>query len=168
MAEKNVQRGGNDSREAAAWVADAVATRRLLQLNPSMPAAVEMVTRARTHLESAATIAATDPTLCVSACHDAARQAISAHMRAAGYRAANEVGAHRLVVEYAKFMLAGVITEHDIVAVDELGRERHTAEYREFASRTITTEVATEAISIARRVVNAVSGALAGSRQRES
>ncbi len=106
-------------------------------------------------------IAAKDPTLCVSACHDAARQAISAHMRAAGYRTANEAGAHRLVVEYARFMLSAVITKADIVALDDLRRERHTAEYGEFASRTITAEVAGDALTLAKRVVGAVAGDLA-------
>lgn len=147
---------------------DAVAAGRLQRLRPSMPAAAEMVTRARTHLESAGVIAATDPTLCVSACHDAARQAISAHMRAAGYRTANEAGAHRLVVEYAEFMLPEVIAGDDIVGLDELRRERHTAEYGEFASRTITTDIAIEAIAIARRVVNAVSDALARQQQQRT
>jgi hypothetical protein len=54
-----------------------------------MAAAGEMINQARTHLRSAATIAGTDPTLAVSACDDASRQAITAHMRASGYRVAN-------------------------------------------------------------------------------
>lgn len=99
-----------------------------------MPAAGEMINRARTHLRSASTIAATDPTLALSACHDAARQAISAHMRAGGYRVANETGAHRTVIEYAEAVLAGVISGDDRVALDDLRRDRHTAEYGDFGA----------------------------------
>jgi len=82
-------------------MAEAVTTGRLQRLGPSMPAAGDMITRARTHIKSATLIASSDPTLSLSACHDAARQAVAAHMRAAGYRPANPMGAHRLVIEYA-------------------------------------------------------------------
>jgi hypothetical protein len=59
-------------------------------------------------------------------------------MRAAGYRAANKPGSHRLVVEYAEIVLADVISANDVIALDELRRDRHTAEYGDFASRAIT------------------------------
>lgn len=107
------------------WTAEALATGRLQRLRPSMPAAGDLVNRARMHLRSAGLIADNDPTLAMSACHDAARQAISAHMRATGYRATAEAGAHRLVIEYASVVLAGVISEDDVVALDELRRDRH-------------------------------------------
>ena len=119
---------------AASWTREVLAVGRLQRLQPSMAAAGEMVNRARAHLRSAELIAETDPTLAVSACHDAARQAIVAHMRAAGYRAANEPGSHRLVVEYAEIVLADVISADDVIALDELRRDRHTAEYGDFAA----------------------------------
>ena len=126
-----------------------------------MAAAGEMVNRARAHLRSAVLIAESDPTLALSACHDAARQAIAAHMRASGYRATNESGAHRLVVEYAAVVLGGVISADDAVALDELRRDRNIAEYGDFASRAINAERAREAHELAARVLNAVAATLA-------
>ncbi|MGH9029599.1 MAG: HEPN domain-containing protein [Acidimicrobiales bacterium] len=105
-------------------------------------------------------IALDDPTLSVVACHDAARQAISAHLRALGYRVTSQAGAHRLVIEYAQAALADVVDHDDLVALDELRRDRHTAEYGEFASRAIAPERADSAISLATRVVDAVARAL--------
>jgi hypothetical protein len=131
------------------------------RLQPSMGAAGEVVNRARTHLQSADLIAGTDPTLAVSTCHDAARQAITAHMRAAGYRVANEAGSHRFVLDYASVVLAGVVSEDDIVALDDLRRDRHTAEYGDFASKTITTERARQALELATRVLASVAQTLA-------
>lgn len=146
---------------ATAWVSEAVTTGRLQRLRPSMPAAGDMITRARAHLRSADAITKTDPTLAISACHDAARQAVAAHMRAFGYRVANEAGAHRLAIEYSRMVLADVITADDATALDELRRDRNTAEYGDFASRSITPARAREALRLATRVVNAVAVALA-------
>ena len=125
-----------------------------------MAAAGDMITRARTHIKSAILIASSDPTLSLSACHDAARQAVAAHMRAAGYRPANQMGAHRLVIEYADAVLGEVIASGDIPALDELRRDRHTAEYGEFAARTITADRARDAIALAGRIVDAIAANL--------
>jgi hypothetical protein len=81
-------------------------------------------------------------------------------MRAAGYRAANEPGSHRLVVEYAGIVLAGVISGDDVIALEELRRDRHTAEYGDFASRAITPERARTALALASRVVDSVATVL--------
>lgn len=86
---------------------------------------------------------------------------VSAHMRAGGYRVANEAGAHRTVIEYAGAVLAAVIGGDDLVALDGLRRDRHTAEYGDFASRVITPDRARDAVALATRVVDAVAGALA-------
>jgi hypothetical protein len=66
-----------------------------------------------------------------------------------------------LVVEYAEIVLAGAISGEDVVALDELRRDRHTAEYGDFASRSITPERAHAALALASRVVDAVAVALA-------
>lgn len=149
---------------AQAWITEAVATGRLQRLQPSMAAAGEMINQACTHVRSAELIVANDPTLSISACHDAARQAISAHIRAAGYRVTAEAGAHRLVIDYAKVVLAGVIPAADVTALDDLRRDRHTAEYGDFASRRVTPERAGNAIDLAGRVATAVAATLAGRR----
>jgi hypothetical protein len=60
-----------------------------------MAAAGDLINQARKHLHSALLIAENDPALSLTACHDAARQAITAHIRASGYRVSNEAGAHR-------------------------------------------------------------------------
>ena len=152
------------SQTAEAWIGEAITTGRLQRLQPSMAAAGEMVNRARTHIRSAEQIAGTDPTLALSACHDAARQALSAHLRAAGCRVAAEPGAHRLVIEYARIALARVFSESDLLALDDLRRDRNAAEYGDFASRNITPDRATKAIELANRVVNAIAEALSGRR----
>jgi len=126
-----------------------------------MAAAGDLINLARKHLRSAALIAEDDPTLSVAACHDAARQGITAHLRAAGYRVANEAGAHRLVIDYASIALASVVNDEDLAALDELRRDRHTAEYGDFASRAITTGRATNAIELVTRIVDAVATSLA-------
>lgn len=160
-------RGAGDQAQPdpAAWISEAIVTGRLQRLRPSMSAAGEMINRAREHLRSAQVIAASDPTLAITACHDAARQAVTAHMRAAGYRPANEAGAHRFVVEYAHVVLNNVISHDDISKLDELRRDRHTAEYGDFASQTISADRARDAHTLATGVVNAVATSLATGSQ---
>lgn len=153
MAERSKPSGGPTPE---GWIAEAVMTGRLQRLQPSMGAAGEMINRARTHLRSADLIAGTDAPLAISACHDAARQAIAAHMRASGYRVSTEAGAHRFVVEYAEVVLASTISSEDTDALDHLRRDRHTVEYGDFASRTITEKRARAALALATRVVDAI------------
>jgi HEPN domain-containing protein len=125
-----------------------------------MAAAVDLINTARKHLRSATLIAEDDPTLAVMACHDAARQAISADLRAAGYRVSNQAGAHRLIIEYAAEVLPNLINSKDLVSLDDLRRDRHIAEYGDFASRAIAPERARSAVELATRVVDAVAHAL--------
>lgn len=54
-----------------------------------------------------------------------------------------------------------MISGEDAAALDDLRRDRHTAEYGDFASRSITVERANEAVLLATRVVNAVATVLA-------
>lgn len=128
-----------------------------------MPAAGELINEARQHLDSADKIADDDPLLGIGACHDAARKAITAHLRAEGYRVTSEAGAHRTVIEYAAVALTGIVTEDDIDALNQLRRDRHTAEYGELASRTITPARVHDAIVLVNRITNAVAATLAGS-----
>jgi hypothetical protein len=131
-----------------------------------MAAAGDLINLARKHLRSSGLLADDDPTLSIAASHDAARQAVTAHLRAAGFRVANEAGAHRLVIEYAKIALAGVVNDEDLAALDELRRDRHTAEYGDFASQAITPQQARDAIELAARIVDTVAATLA--RQHQS
>jgi hypothetical protein len=54
-----------------------------------------------------------------------------------------------------------VIPGDDVVALDELRRDRYTAECGDFASRVITPERARTALALATRVVDSVATALA-------
>lgn len=155
-----------DRAAAEAWIANALLTRQLQKVQPSMEAAGDLINRARRHLRSARKLAAEDPTLGLSACHDAARQAVTAHLRAAGYRVSSEAGAHRTVVEYATVALTGLMSDADLSALDGLRRDRHTAEYGEFAERSIDENRVMDAIALGERLVSAVSKNLA-SRHRQ-
>ncbi len=103
----------------------------------------------------------------VGACHDAARKAVTAHMHANGYRAANAAGAHRLVVEDAAVVLGGIASVEDATDLDYLRRDRHIAEYGDFASRSLTSARVREAIALGARITSAIADALAGKGPRD-
>ena len=147
--------------EPARWLADAVVTRDLDRIKPDMAAAGFRINDARSNVTGARMVSTTTPTLAVSACHDAARKAITAHMVANGYRPKGE-GAHRIVVEYAHVVLAEVLTEADLEALDDLRADRGEAEYGDFAQRHFDAEHIEAAAALAERIVNAIAGALAG------
>lgn len=79
-------------REESAWVREQVAQRRLSRIKPNEARAGELVTIARKHLASAEQLAGSDPTLALTACHDAARKAIDGHAGAHGLRIENVPG----------------------------------------------------------------------------
>lgn len=89
------------SDEHSAWVQAAIAEGRLSRIKPNMARAGELITIARKHLVSAESVAATDPTLALRACHDAVRKAIDGHAGAHGLRIENVQGHHKLVLDYA-------------------------------------------------------------------
>ena len=147
--------------DGARWLREATATRDIERLKPNMAAAGERINDARRHVTSARALADNDVTLGLSACHDAIRKAITAHMNASGYRPRSGEGAHRIVVDYARHELAGVLTDEDLTAADSIRRDRAIAEYGEFASRQITADHVRWAATVAERVVNAVASTLA-------
>lgn len=148
------------------WLTEALATHDLERLKPSMPAGGERVNNARRHVRSARTLADDDPTLALAACHDAIRKAISGHMRANGYRPRSGEGAHRIVLEYARHQLAGVIEEDDLRDADGIRKDRGLAEYGEFASTRIDAEHVRWAADVAARIVDAIAGELAARSER--
>ncbi len=123
------------------------------------------INEARRHAASAAKIGDDDPVLGIGACHDAARKAITAHLRAGGYRVSNAAGAHRTVIEYAEVALPDVVSQDDLNDLDFLRRDRHIAEYGDFASRTITPDRVHDALALANRITNAVAATLAAKNQ---
>ena len=98
--------------------------------------------------------------MAMAACHDAIRKAFVAHMSANGLRVRGGEGAHRVAIEYARNEIAG-LDQDDLVAVDEIRRDRALAEYGDFASRQLSAEHVRQASDVAERVVDRVAGQLA-------
>ena len=150
--------------EAPRWLDEAVIGFRLDRVKADMPAAGTRINDARATLKAVRKISADSPTLAISGCHDAARKAVTAHMVANGYRPKSGEGAHRIVVDYARVVLSGVLTADDVDALDSLRRDRADAEYGDFAQRRFDADHLEAATVLAERVVNAVATALAGMR----
>jgi hypothetical protein len=151
-------RSDNDGRR---WLVEAVATRDLDQVRPNMAAAGSRVNDARRHVRSARALADDDPTLALAACHDAIRKAITGHMAAAGYRPRAGDGAHRIVLDYARFQLGSVVPADVLDDADAIRRDRGLAEYGEFASSHIGADHVRWAAGVAEHIVNAVANDLA-------
>lgn len=84
---------------------------------------------ARLHLESARSLAGRDATAAFAVGYEAIRKAISAHMRASGYRVSKAPGHHRRVGRYAIAALDdGEVAGH-IEAFDELRQLRNQSQY---------------------------------------
>ena len=84
---------------------------------------------ARVHLETAASVASQDPAAAYAIAYDAARKAISAHMRATGFRVGKGHGAHARIGVYAAAALDDHGIDEQLERYDELRRLRNQAEY---------------------------------------
>ena len=84
---------------------------------------------AREHIESAASLAERDPTAGFAVGYEAIRKAISAHMRATGYRARKGVGHHERIGRYARAVLAKAGIGEDLQAIDQLRLLRNQSQY---------------------------------------
>lgn len=135
--------------------------RDLDRIKPDMAAAGFRINDARANVKAARKISAEAATPALAGCHDAARKAITAHMVARGYRPKKGEGAHRIVIEYARVVLADALAVDDIDGLDGLRRDRADAEYGDFAQRRFDAEHLEAAAALAERVVNAVANALA-------
>lgn len=91
-------------------------------------ARVELDT-ARRHVVSAATLTDSDPVLAFQALYDAARKAISAHMRAAGVAVTKGPGAHARTGRYGLAALGGLGVDDAIDEFDALRATRNQLEY---------------------------------------
>lgn len=101
----------------------------------------------------------------MSACHDAIRKAVTAHMAAAGLRARSGEGAHRIVLDYARHQLATVLNVQLLADAELIRRDRAVAEYGDFASKKYPADHIRWAASVAEQVVNAVAANLASTKQ---
>lgn len=148
-----------------AWLTEALATSDLERVAPNMAAAGDRVNDARRHVQSARRLGDDDPTLAMSACHDAIRKAITAHMAAAGLRPRAGEGSHRIVLEYARHQLRNVIAKADLDEADGIRRDRGLAEYGDFASRQLTADHIQASAAVAERIVNTVARVIASQAQ---
>lgn len=71
-------------------------------VEPDASTAHQELDSARRHLVSAMLIAGDDPAAALAVGYDAIRKAISAHLRAGGYRVAKGAGYHQRTGEYAR------------------------------------------------------------------
>lgn len=143
------------------WLSEAIATRDLERVTSNMAAAGDRVNDARRHVRSARALADDDTPLAMAACHDAIRKALTAHMLANGLRPRGGEGAHRIVLDYARTQLGGLIGEGDLEEAKEIRQDRALAEYGDFPSRQLDSEHVRGAAEVAERIVNAVAHALA-------
>ncbi len=134
-------------------IAELVHDGRIELVPPDPEAARTILLEARRHLESAETVAASDPNGAYALLYDAARKAVTAHMLAKGCRVAARSGAHQSVVLYAEEALGG----GDVPQLDRMRRNRNRSEYdvKVFGAA----EVAAD-LGYARGVVAAVEAAM--------
>ena len=104
-----------------------------------------------------------DTTLAMAACHDAIRKALVAHMSANGLRVRGGEGAHRIAIDYARHSELGISAE-DLIAIDDIRRDRALAEYGDFASRQLKPEQVREAAEVAQRVVSLIARSLSSAQ----
>lgn len=112
-------------REVSALLASGAIER----VEPDPVAARRELAVARQHVESAASIADSDATAAFAIGYDAIRKAISAHMRARGYRVAKGAGHHRRVGGYANAALDDEAAREHLAAFDELRQLRNQSQY---------------------------------------
>src|SRR2546423_393832 len=131
---------------------------KIRRTNPDREAAFVEISQARRHIASAEKIVDDDPDLAFSALYDAMRKAISAHMRASGYRVTRGEGAHAKTGEYAAAALDHLDINMDLDEFDTLRRLRNQSEYEALE---VDEDEVREALEHATAVVDAVSRELA-------
>ncbi|MCL2092402.1 MAG: hypothetical protein FWH11_14575 [Micrococcales bacterium] len=103
---------------------------RLQKVAPSRELAEVMITRARTHLKTAASTAASDPTAAFQTAYDGARKALAAILANQGLRVTTAPGAHATLLEVCMAQLDPPMGQR-LVHFDWMRRTRNQAEYPE-------------------------------------
>ena len=109
--------------------------------------------QARLHVESAAEIAERDPVAAFALGYDAIRKALSAHMRARGYRVTKGKGHHARTGRYAIAAIDDARLDEHLEAFDELRQLRNQSEYDALL---LDSEDVTDALARADAIINAV------------
>jgi hypothetical protein len=146
-------------------LSDLVRDGRIERVPADLVAARSRVQEAKRHLASADILTGSDPTASYSLLYDAARKAVTAHMLAKGYRAANRPGTHRTVALYAEVTLAAGEAASHIRAFDRMRQVRNRSEYDH---QPVTARVLSTDLVHARAIVAAVEASLTASPRRPS
>ncbi len=122
-------------------------------VEPDASTAHQELDSARRHLVSAMLIAGDDPAAAFAVGYDAIRKAISAHLRARGYRVAKGAGYHQRTGEYAMAALDHLGVVDHIEAFDDLRQLRNQSEYEALM---VGPEELAEMLAHARALVEAI------------
>ena len=128
----------------------------LEQVEADRETALAMLDDSERHLNSAESIAESDPSGAFQLAYDAARKAAVAHMTSRGFRVPKgRPGGHETTTKYARSELPGA--DDALASFDRMRRDRNRSEYgvRAFGEQ----EVA-DALANARAITQAVRGAL--------
>ena len=109
--------------------------------------------QAQLHVETAAEIAERDPVAAFAIGYDAIRKALSAHMRARGYRVTRGKAHHARTGRYAIAAIDDPIVEEHLAAFDELRQLRNQSEYDALL---LDTRDVTDALARADAIIRAV------------
>jgi hypothetical protein len=138
-------------------VAEMVAGRKLLRLQPSPTFVNGRLKQAADNVDSARLLCQSNPRAAVTIAYDAIRFAVDAHMQANGLRVANEPGAHRASVRYCRARMSHLIAAGDLDDYEVLRDVRNRIEYPEPGTRNaLTPGDAEEITAAAERIVRAV------------
>jgi hypothetical protein len=103
---------------------------RIERVQPDETAGRSELDQARANIASAGSeLHKTNPVLAYTALYDAARLAISAHMRVSGYRVTGGPGAHTRFGEYASAALADQAVGEHLARFDRMRQTRNRIEY---------------------------------------
>jgi hypothetical protein len=123
------------------------------QVEPDPETAAEELAVARSHLTSAELISDQDPSGAFALGYDAMRKAISAHMRARGYRVTKGPGHHFRTGRYALAALDGLGAQEHVEAFDDLRRLRNQSEYDALS---VESDEVAESLAHAHALVDAI------------
>jgi hypothetical protein len=110
-------------------LAELLESGQVARVEPDLPAAAEELAVGRRHITTAASVAGTDPTAAFAVGYEAVRKAISAHMRANGYRARKGQGHHARIGRYALAALDAPAVAGHLDAFDALRLLRNQSQY---------------------------------------
>lgn len=135
-------------------IAELVEAGRLSRVEVDRDAAAALLDDAVRHIENAELILQRgDPNGAYSLAYDATRKAITADIRAKGYRVRNRPRAHQAVVDYAVEALRGEGVDDALASLDRIRRTRHAAEYE---ARYVDDAVVAADLALMKRIVELV------------